>query len=59
MDYSTVEVFINDCEVISTRAYPDDEKSDEVLLRSKKARIKKLDVYSLKGANIETAENPR
>ena len=59
VDYSTVEVFINDCEVISTRAYPDDEKSDEVLLRSKKARIKKLDVYSLKGANIETAENSR
>ena len=52
LDYSVLEVFINDRGVISTRVYPDGEDSNAVRVRAEDALIRKLEVFSMKAASI-------
>lgn len=56
LDYSVLEVFINDREVISTRVYPDGEESDAIRVRAGDALISRLGIFSMKAASIAGVE---
>lgn len=50
LDHSTLEIFINDREAISTRVYPDREDSDGIVFRTKAGGVMKvemLEIYEL------------
>lgn len=47
LDYSTLEVFINEGSVISARVYPSGKDSDNVFVCGAQARISKLEIYKM------------
>ena len=49
IDHSTLEIFINDREAVSTRVYPDSEESCIIGISAPRAEIDHLEIYTMKG----------
>lgn len=49
IDHSTLEIFINEREAVSTRVYPDSEESCIIDISAPRAEFEHLEIYTMKG----------